>query len=625
MKRLFSNISRQKAFRIGFLMALDALLINATSILAILLQENLSWTKMMWQPYMHILVPYSVISTIVIIGIFVPFKLYNSLWEFAGVDELFHIVVAGAIVSILKFIVNSIPGIPHFQVSYPVISGLLLVGAIGLSRMAYRVARTLLRPSSQPGKVRTLLVGAGKAGAMALRELQTSERSLNDVVCIVDDDFIKRGIFLRNIKICGACSDIPAIVKQYKIDEIILAIPTATPEQRRRIVSICQQTRCRLKTLPGLFQLANGDISVQKIRSVDVLDLLGRDSVKVDLTEIAAYVKGKTVLVTGGGGSIGSELCRQIAKQDPKRLIIFDIYENNAYDIQQELVRSMPELTLDVIIGSVRDRPKVEELFSVYQPDLVFHAAAHKHVPLMESSPNEAIKNNVFGTYNVASAADRFGAERFVLISTDKAVNPTNIMGASKRICEMIVQSMSTRSATKFVAVRFGNVLGSNGSVIPLFKKQIADGGPVTVTHRDVIRYFMTIPEAVSLVLQAAAFASRGEIFVLDMGEPVRIDDLARNMIRLSGFEPDVDIKIVYTGLRPGEKLYEEMLMKEEGLRTTQNELIHIGKPLDIDAVAFDAQLKSLYAACKNNSPRICTLVAEIVPTYHPSAEKVSV
>ncbi len=625
MKRLFSNISRQKAFRIGFLMALDALLINATSILAILLQENLSWTKMMWQPYMHILVPYSVISTIVIIGIFVPFKLYNSLWEFAGVDELFHIVVAGAIVSILKFIVNSIPGIPHFQVSYPVISGLLLVGAIGLSRMAYRVARTLLRPSSQPGKVRTLLVGAGKAGAMALRELQTSERSLNDVVCIVDDDFTKRGSFLRNIKICGACSDIPAIVKQYKIDEIILAIPTATPEQRRRIVSICQQTRCRLKTLPGLFQLANGDISVQKIRSVDVLDLLGRDSVKVDLTEIAAYVKGKTVLVTGGGGSIGSELCRQIAKQDPKRLIIFDIYENNAYDIQQELVRSMPELTLDVIIGSVRDRPKVEELFSVYQPDLVFHAAAHKHVPLMESSPNEAIKNNVFGTYNVASAADRFGAERFVLISTDKAVNPTNIMGASKRICEMIVQSMSTHSATKFVAVRFGNVLGSNGSVIPLFKKQIADGGPVTVTHRDVIRYFMTIPEAVSLVLQAAAFASRGEIFVLDMGEPVRIDDLARNMIRLSGFEPDVDIKIVYTGLRPGEKLYEEMLMKEEGLRTTQNELIHIGKPLDIDAVAFDAQLKSLYAACKNNSPRICTLVAEIVPTYHPSAEKVSV
>ena len=536
-------------------------------------------------------------------------------------DELFHIVVAGAIVSILKFIVNSIPGIPHFQVSYPVISGLLLVGAIGLSRMAYRVARTLLRPSSQPGKVRTLLVGAGKAGAMALRELQTSERSLNDVVCIVDDDFTKRGSFLRNIKICGACSDIPAIVKQYKIDEIILAIPTATPEQRRRIVSICQQTRCRLKTLPGLFQLANGDISVQKIRSVDVLDLLGRDSVKVDLSEIAAYVKGKTVLITGGGGSIGSELCRQIAKQDPKRLIIFDIYENNAYDIQQELVRTMPELTLDVIIGSVRDRAKVEELFSVYQPDLVFHAAAHKHVPLMESSPNEAIKNNVFGTYNVASAADRFGAERFVLISTDKAVNPTNIMGASKRICEMIVQSMSTHSATKFVAVRFGNVLGSNGSVIPLFKKQIADGGPVTVTHRDVIRYFMTIPEAVSLVLQAAAFASRGEIFVLDMGEPVRIDDLAR----LSGFEPDVDIKIVYTGLRPGEKLYEEMLMKEEGLRTTQNELIHIGKPLDIDAVAFDAQLKSLYAACKNNSPRICTLVAEIVPTYHPSAEKVSV
>lgn len=381
-----------------------------------------------------------------------------------------------------------------------------------------------------------------------------------------------------------------------------------------------RQTEPERGILPGIYQLANGEVNIQKIRNVDVQDLLGRDCVKVDLSQIAGYLSGKTILVTGGGGSIGSELCRQIARHTPKRLVLLDIYENNAYAIEQELHRTHPELDLAVCIGSVRDEMRVSSLFAQYRPDIVFHAAAHKHVPLMEGSPNEAIKNNVFGTLHVAQAADRYGTETFVLISTDKAVNPTNVMGASKRVCEMIVQTMAERSKTKFVAVRFGNVLGSNGSVIPLFRRQIEEGGPVTVTHPDIIRYFMTIPEAVSLVLQAGAYAGRGEIFVLDMGEPVRIDDLARNLIRLSGFEPDVDIEVRYTGLRPGEKLYEEMLMQEEGLRSTPNHLIHIGRPLDIDVPAFERQLTALAAACRENSPAIRTLLAQVVPTYHPEA-----
>ena len=606
-----------KTLRVAFLVALDLLLMNAASILALLMLENFNWTRMMNQSYMGHIINYTIISSIGTILIFIPFKLYNSLWQFASIDELMHIVVAGAIVSLVKFIFNQIEATGYFPVSYPLISGILLIGFVGISRLSYRMLRSVIRPESAPSKVRTLLIGGGNAGAMALREFQTSEKSTNHVLCIVDDDYSKRGSFLRGVKIVGNRNDIPAIVEQYRIEEIVLAIPAATARDKRDILKICQQTRCRLKTLPGLYQLANGDVSLQKIRDVDVLDLLGRDSVEVDLTEIADYIRGKTVLVTGGGGSIGSELCRQIAKNDPERLIIFDIYENNAYDIQQELKRSMPDLKLSTLIGSVRDKDRVEMVFSQYHPDLVFHAAAHKHVPLMEESPNEAVKNNVFGTLNVALAADKYKAKRFVLISTDKAVNPTNIMGATKRICEMIVQIMSNRSETIYVAVRFGNVLGSNGSVIPLFKKQIAEGGPVTVTHKDIIRYFMTIPEAVSLVLQAGAFARRGEIFVLDMGEPVHIDDLARNMIRLSGLEPGVDIEIKYTGLRPGEKLYEEMLMKEEGLRTTANALIHIGKPLELDEERFQQQLAKLHQACEDNSPDIKAQVAEIVKTYH--------
>jgi Predicted nucleoside-diphosphate sugar epimerases len=608
-----------KPIRVAFLVVLDLLLNCAASILALLMLFDFNWDRMMWQSFMNHFVLYLSVTSVVTVLVFIPFKLYNSLWEFASIDELMHIVIAGSIVSLLKFLANqfNISFLSGFPVSYPLISGILLISFVGLSRMGYRMLRSIFRPEKKHTKVRTLLIGGGNAGAMVLREFQTSIKSTNEVVCIVDDDFAKRGSYLRGVKIVGSRFDIKAIVEKYKIAEIVLAIPTATAKDKRDIIQLCQQTKCRLKTLPGIFQLANGEVSLQKMRDVDVLDLLGRDSVEVDLSEISEYIQHKTVLVTGGGGSIGSELCRQIAKNNPSLLIIFDIYENNAYDIQQELLRKYPELHLKTLIGSVRDKDRIDMLFSTYHPDLVFHAAAHKHVPLMEDSPNEAIKNNVFGTLNVAKAADRYNSRIFVLISTDKAVNPTNIMGASKRICEMIVQSMSTRSDTVFVAVRFGNVLGSNGSVIPLFKKQIAEGGPVTVTHRDIIRYFMTIPEAVSLVLQAGALARMGEIFVLDMGEPVRIDDLARNMIRLSGFEPDVDIEIRYTGLRPGEKLYEEMLMKEEGLRTTQNALIHIGKPLEIDETVFFAQLERLYESCERNDPNIKDQVAEIVKTYH--------
>lgn len=462
--------------------------------------------------------------------------------------------------------------------------------------------------------------GAGQAATVALREFRASTHSENKVVCLIDDDKSKWGQYLLGVKVVGGRGDILGAVKKYDIDEIIMAMPSASIRMRSEILDICKDTPCRLKTLPGIFQLANGEVSINKIRNVEIEDLLGREQVRVDLTDICGYVGGRVVLVTGGGGSIGSELCRQLAAHNPKMLIIFDIYENNAYDIQQELRAAHPELELIVLIGSVRDKQRVRDIFSKYRPELVFHAAAHKHVPLMETSPNEAVKNNVFGTLNVALAADEFGARRMLLISTDKAVRPTNVMGASKRICEMIVQNINNHSKTEYVAVRFGNVLGSNGSVIPLFKKQIEKGGPVTVTHRDIIRYFMTIPEAVALVLQAGAYAKGGEIFVLDMGKPVRIDDLARNMIRLSGFEPERDIQIVYTGLRPGEKLYEELLLDEEGIKKTDNALIYIAKPIVFDEEAFAEGMKRLREACNaentGNAADIRVIVKSIVPEY---------
>ena len=461
-----------------------------------------------------------------------------------------------------------------------------------------------------------MVIGAGEAGRALIAEFASSTYIKDNVVCVIDDNPIKKRKLLHGVPIVGGREAIPEAVQQYHISKIIYAIPSAAPSERKAILDICSTTGCKVQVLPGTYQLINGEISVSKLREVDPQDLLGRDPIQVDMNEIYAYISGKVIMVTGGGGSIGSELCRQIARANPKQLIVFDIYENNAYDIQMELQRKYPELDLVVLVGSVRNTARVDYVMEKYHPEMVFHAAAHKHVPLMEDSPNEAIKNNVFGTYKMAKAADKYGVKRFVLISTDKAVNPTNIMGASKRLCEMVVQMMNRESKTEFVAVRFGNVLGSNGSVIPLFKKQIEAGGPVTVTHPDIIRYFMTIPEAVSLVLQAGYYAKGGEIFILDMGEPVKIDTMARNLIRLSGYEPDIDIKVEYTGLRPGEKLYEELLMQEEGLQDTANKLIHIGKPIEMDDELFKKQLARLDAAYRVEAENMKDIVAEIVPTY---------
>lgn len=617
---IFHSDDAKRTLRVTFLALVDLVVIQFSAFMALLARFDFSYTLLRESMFLDALLRYAPWFTMLTVLIFIPFKLYSSLWEFASVDELLHILLAAMAVAVLQFaaIVLNLVNLP---LSFPMLNAMFLAVLTVLFRFSYRMARSIARRRSRRGvQARTMLIGAGSAGMQTLREFETSENSKNHVVCIIDDDPQKTGRYLNNVKIVGTRRDIAKAAQDYRVEEIVFAIPAAPTQQRKQILKLCQETGCKLKILPGISQLANGEVKVQKIRDVDVLDLLGRDSVQVDLSQIAEYLSGKTVLVTGGGGSIGSELCRQIAGHRPKRLVIFDIYENNAYDIQQELRRTHPGLELITLIGSVRDTERVNMLFETYRPEIVFHAAAHKHVPLMEDSPNEAIKNNVFGTYHVARAADRYGTKTFVLISTDKAVNPTNVMGASKRICEMIVQTMANRSATKFVAVRFGNVLGSNGSVIPLFKRQIAEGGPVTVTHPDIIRYFMTIPEAVQLVLQAGAYANRGEIFVLDMGEPVRIDDLARNLIRLSGFTPDEDIEIRYTGLRPGEKLFEEMLMDEEGLRETANKLIHIGQPIRISEEHFLEQLAQLETACEQNSPQIKALIARIVPTYHRAA-----
>lgn len=617
---IFHSDDAKRTLRVIFLALVDLVVIQFSAFMALLARFDFSYTLLRESMFLDALLRYAPWFTVLTVLIFIPFKLYSSLWEFASVDELLHILLAAMAVAVLQFaaIVLNLVALP---LSFPMLNAMFLAVLTVLFRFSYRMARSIARRRSRRGvQARTMLIGAGSAGMQTLREFETSENSKNHVVCIIDDDPQKTGRYLNNVKIVGTRCDIAKAAQDYRVEEIVFAIPAAPTQQRKQILKLCQETGCKLKILPGISQLANGEVKVQKIRDVDVLDLLGRDSVQVDLSQIAEYLSGKTVLVTGGGGSIGSELCRQIAGHRPKRLVIFDIYENNAYDIQQELRRTHPRLELITLIGSVRDTERVNMLFETYRPEIVFHAAAHKHVPLMEDSPNEAIKNNVFGTYHVARAADRYGTKTFVLISTDKAVNPTNVMGASKRICEMIVQTMANRSATKFVAVRFGNVLGSNGSVIPLFKRQIAEGGPVTVTHPDIIRYFMTIPEAVQLVLQAGAYANRGEIFVLDMGEPVRIDDLARNLIRLSGFTPEEDIEIRYTGLRPGEKLFEEMLMDEEGLRETANKLIHIGQPIRISEEHFLEQLAQLETACEQNSPQIRALIARIVPTYHRAA-----
>lgn len=557
--------------------------------------------------------------------IFYLFRMYHSLWAFAGETELQNLVMS----CVSSAVINSV-GLQFFKTagqpvpkSYYFLYMFVLISMIFASRFSYRFLRSQKhKQQNKKNGTSVMVIGAGEAGNVIIKEIVNSNFSTMVIRCIIDDDKGKWGRYIQGIKVVGGRDKIIESADVYDIDEIIVAMPAISRSELRKILEICKETNCKLRSLPGMYQLVNGEVNVSKLRDVEVEDLLGRDPISVDLDSILGYVQNKTVLVTGGGGSIGSELCRQIASHRPEQLVIIDIYENNVYDIQQELKTRYPQLKLTVLIASVRNTNRMNWIFEKYKPDIVYHAAAHKHVPLMEDSPNEAVKNNVFGTWKTAQAAAFYGVEKFVLISTDKAVNPTNIMGASKRICEMIIQVFNNHYDTEFVAVRFGNVLGSNGSVIPLFRKQIMEGGPVTVTHPDIIRYFMTIPEAVSLVLQAGAYAKGGEIFVLDMGEPVKILDLAQNLIRLSGYRVGEDIKIEFTGLRPGEKLYEELLMDEEGLKETANKLIHIGKPIEIDEMKFFAQLKKLKEESKNESRDIRPLIQEIVSTYHYKADE---
>ena len=565
--------------------------------------------------FLTAILPWCAIS----ITVFFLFNLYNSIWAFVSTSEIFRILGAYIVLAVIGVLLFHFDG--RFMPRSSMLVGFVFsfVSTVGI-RFSYRLiisAERQIAHLTRGGKaINVMVIGAGDAGRTLITEYQSRRSLRENVVCVIDDNAGKLHKRICGVPIVGSREDIKDAVVRYHIDKILFAIPSCTAATRKEILDICSTTGCEVHLLPGIFQMLNSEISVSKLRPVDPQDLLGRDPVKVNQDEILQFITDKVVMVTGGGGSIGSELCRQIARANPRKLIIFDIYENNAYDIQMELNRICPDLNLEVLIGSVRNMPRLEWIMSNYHPELVFHAAAHKHVPLMEESPNEAIKNNVFGTYNMARAAAKYGVKRFVMISTDKAVNPTNIMGASKRLCEMVVQMMNRESETEFVAVRFGNVLGSNGSVVPLFKKQIEAGGPVTVTHPDIIRYFMTIPEAVSLVLQAGFYANGGEIFVLDMGEPVKIDTMARNLIRLSGYEPDVDIKVEYTGLRPGEKLYEELLMKEEGLQDTDNKLIHIGKPIVMDDAHFKEQLALLEKACEEETEEMKDIVAGIVPTY---------
>ena len=558
------------------------------------------------------------IQSILIVGLFAAFHLYKSIWKYASTDEIEYIALATSLAGVLHMVITLWLFL-RMPISYYFIGWMMEFILLTAVRYSYRFLRNMEWKRNQNDEYRqnVMIIGAGEAGRMLIKELKLTDKIDVNVRCVIDDDASKTGKFINGIPIVGDRYDILEKVEKYKIQKIILAIPSATAAERRDILNICKETNCELQILPGVYQLVKGEVKVSHLRKVSVEELLGREPIKVNLDEILGYVRGKVILVTGGGGSIGSELCRQIISNDPKQLIIFDIYENNAYEIQQELKRKYPDVDLKVLIGSVRDTRRVEQVFEKYRPDIVYHAAAHKHVPLMEYSPNEAIKNNVLGTYKVATAASKYGTKRFVLISTDKAVNPTNIMGASKRLCEMVIQAMNRCSDTEYVAVRFGNVLGSNGSVIPLFKKQIEAGGPVTVTHPDIIRYFMTIPEAVSLVLQAGAYAKGGEIFVLDMGEPVKIDDLARNLIKLSGYVPDVDIEIAYTGLREGEKMFEECLKEEEGLARTANQMIFIGQPLNFDTEQFFKDILILKEACYNNVDNIKEIVEQIVPSYH--------
>lgn len=604
--------------RIIALILLDIMSIVVASFAALYVRFDFSFAGIPAEYLMKFerIIPFNILLTLLF---FALWKLYKSVWRYASATELLNIVFATTCAAIAQIILCNVMN-QKMPRSYYMIYWFLLFGMCCVIRFSYRILRLInskrIDRAEKEKRNNVMLIGAGAAANAILKEIESSSYLNLNVKCIIDDNPGCHGKFLRGVPIVGGRDKIIDAVGQYAVDEIIFAIPSANTQTRKEILDICKESGCKLRTLPGIYQLINGDVSVSKLKEVEIEDLLGRDPIEINTEEVLNYVSGEVVLVTGGGGSIGSELCRQIAGHHPKQLIIVDIYENNAYDIQQELIRKHPELNLQVLIASVRNTARINDIFATYRPNIVFHAAAHKHVPLMEVSPNEAIKNNVMGTYKTAKAADKYGAEKFVLISTDKAVNPTNVMGASKRICEMVIQMMNQKSETNFVAVRFGNVLGSNGSVIPLFKKQIAEGGPVTVTDPEIIRYFMTIPEAVSLVLQAGAYARGGEIFVLDMGKPVKILDLATNLIKLSGYKVGEDIEIEFTGLRPGEKMYEELLMDEEGLKKTANKMIFIGKPIDFDTEVFEKQLEELILHAKQEDKDIRKEIKDIVPTY---------
>ena len=619
MKKEKKPFNVKLLYRRTALMVYDIISIVVASYLALLIRYDMH-VRLIPDYFLEPIERFLPLNIIITMVLFYIFRLYSSLWAFAGEAELQNLVMASFLSGVcsaigLQFFKAEVQPVPK---SYYFIYTFILISMVFVSRFSYRFFRGLKhKRNNKDNNISVMIIGAGEAANVIIKEIINSNFSTMKIKCIIDDDKGKWGRFIQGIKVVGGRDKIIECADLYQLDQIIIAVPSITRTEMKAILDICKETNCKLRSLPGMYQLVNGDVSVSKLRDVEVEDLLGREPIQVDLDSILGYVKDKTILVTGGGGSIGSELCRQIATHSPKQLIVVDIYENSVYDVQQELKVSHPDLDLVVLIASVRNTNRMNWIFDHYKPDIVYHAAAHKHVPLMEDSPNEAIKNNVFGTFKVAQAAAMSGVKRFVMISTDKAVNPTNIMGASKRICEMIIQTFNKHYDTEFVAVRFGNVLGSNGSVIPLFKKQIAEGGPVTVTHPDIIRYFMTIPEAVSLVLQAGAYAKGGEIFVLDMGSPVKILDLAKNLIRLSGYKVGEDIKIEFTGLRPGEKLFEELLMDEEGMKETDNKLIHIGRPIELDEEEFFAILKELNDTSKLEDQDIRPIVKKLVPTYH--------
>lgn len=630
----------------AFLVIYDALAIMLSYFFGLWLRFDCKISEMPME-YLSSYLKFIGIYIVICLVIFKFFKLYQSVWRFASYDEMKRVIAASFISGLLHIILITVL-FTRMPISYYFIGTLLqFITIIGI-RFSYRFVLLMRKYNLNHSKerdVNVMIIGAGQAGQVIIREVLRDEKSKYNIKCIIDDNDNKWNRYIDGIPIVGGREDILFNCEKFDIKEILFAIPSATAEAKRDILNICQETNCKVKSLPGIYQLVNGEASISAMKDVSIDDLLGREPISTDMHEVYEFINNKVILITGGGGSIGSALARIIASHGPKQLILFDIYENSVYDVQQELKRNYPNLNLTVLIGSVRDSRRIMQVFEKYRPDVVYHAAAHKHVPLMEGSPCEAIKNNVLGTYKVAYAAMAYDCDKFVLISTDKAVNPTNIMGASKRMCEMIIQAFDKKvkehkindltpiiyhdnniskidikeSKTEFVAVRFGNVLGSNGSVIPLFKKQIAEGGPLTVTHPDIIRYFMTIPEAASLVLLAGTYAKGGEIFVLDMGSPVKIDTLARNLIKLSGLVPDVDIKIEYTGLRPGEKLYEEKLMAEEGLEKTDNKLIHVGKPIQFNSDIFWKQLDELAKASYKNSGDIVGMVEDIVPTFHHS------